>query len=276
MENVLGLNRFGLLAVAIVVFVGSVGVQAADDKRWPPAGVSFYGDPRVPDISGLWLGTATGQPGVPSVPNRGPADGRSETFWAPWPLPFTPAYQKIHEERVKAAKEGRALADVTARCVPFGMPRMLVSKFYPDEIVQTPGQVTIFVNSTFPIVIWTDGRVHPKDLALSFNGHSIGHWVGDTLFVDTVGLSGASSLDSFRHPVSTKLNMKWKIQRVANDVLHVHLTLYDDDTFTEPVVTTNIWHRKTEPGWQILDDSSCFENLKTNPDAAVAPGFIKF
>jgi hypothetical protein len=31
------------------------------------------------------------------------------------------------------------------------------------------------------------GRKHPDDPDLTFNGHSIGHWEGDTLVVDTVG-----------------------------------------------------------------------------------------
>ena len=170
----------------------------------------------------------------------------------------------------------RDLGDIGSRCLPTGMPRAIIAKNYPDEIVQTSGQVTIFVFNFFPTVIWTDGRGHPKDLAPSYNGHSTGHWVGDTLFVDTVGIKEETPLDGMRNPHSAKLHVKWTIQRVAKDVLHFHITLHDEDAFTEPVVMTSIWHRKDDPRWQILDDASCFENLKTSPDAAVTPGFIKF
>ncbi|MBA3896415.1 MAG: hypothetical protein H0X36_04625 [Sphingomonadaceae bacterium] len=230
----------------------------------------------MPDISGLWLGSQTGIPGEQPAPNRGPADGRPETYWAPWPLPYTPAYKKIADERAAAERAGVALADTSARCRPFGLPRMLVSKVYPDEIVQTPGQVTIFLNSTVPIMIWTDGRGHPKDIAPSFNGHSIGYWVGDTLFVDTVALNGQSSLDSLRHPISDKGHLRWSIRRVAPDTLHFSVTDYDDEAFTEPVTTTNIWTRKTDPRWQILDDASCFENNSKISDKPPEDGFIKF
>lgn len=277
MGNILGLNRFGLLAATLVVLAGTaVTAAAADEKKWPPAGMSYHGDPKAPDISGLWLGSATGIPGQAPAPGRGPADGRPATFWAPWPLPYTAPFQKIYDERIAAAKKGRQLGDISARCLPFGMPMMLVSKFYPDEIIQTPGQVTIFVNSTFPIAIWTDGRGHPKDLAPSYNGHSIGHWVGDTLMVDTVGILDTTPLDSFRNPHSAKLHMTWSILRVAPDTLHVHVTLYDEDAFTVPVVTTNIWQRKTEPQWQVLDDASCFENTKSLQEPSEEPGFTKF
>ena len=260
----------------LLALLACSSAAAAELSTWPPPGVSFFGRSSAPDISGLWIGTITGVPGVPFAPNRGSADGRPATFWAPWPPPYTPAYQKIYDDRLAAANAGRALGDYSAKCVPFGLPLMLVIKVYPDEIVQTPGEVTIFVNNTLPIMIWTDGRHHPKDLSPSFNGHSIGYWVGDTLFVDTVGLNGLSALNSARNPIGTHTHLKWSIQPVAKDTLHVHVTLYDEDAFTEPMVTTNIWKRVTDPNWQVLDDASCFENNQNDIDASGAVGFKKY
>ena len=153
---------------------------------------------------------------------------------------------------------------------------MLVSKHYPEEIVQTPGQVTFFMFGTFPIVVWTDGRPHPKGLAPSYNGHSTGYWVGKTLYVDTVGILGVTPMDSNHDPHSDQLHLKWSVQRVTPDVLHLTLTLYDDVAFTEPVTLVNTTHRKTTPEWQILDDQSCFENNQDTPPPKSAEGFIKF
>ena len=266
----LGLALAGLL-------LGAVPIDAANDQTWPPPGVSFHGDPNAPDISSLWMGTAMAVPGQGPANNSGKtADGRSPLYLTPWPLPFTPAYQKIADERAEAAKAGRALGDIGARCLPFGMPVMLLNKNYPDEIVQTPGVTSIFMFSTFPIMIWTDGRDHPKDLQPSYNGHSIGHWVGDTLFVDTVGIKDTTPIDGMRHPHSGKLHLKWTIQRVAKDILHTQITLYDEDAFTEPVTTTNIWERKTDRKWEMLDDGSCFENASGISEKPVEEGFIKF
>ncbi len=267
--------RCGLVG-AVLAACNTLPALAAP-AQWPPAGVSYHGATKAPDISGLWLGTATSVPGQKTpVGNRGTADKRPPTFWAPWPLPYTPTYQAIYDERVEMAKKGRQLGDISAKCLPFGMPMMLVSKFYPDEIVQTPGQVTIFVNSTFPIVIWTDGRGHPKDWKPSYNGHSIGHWAGNKLVVDTVGILGTTPIDSNRNPHSPKLNVKWTIERVSKDILHLNIRLHDEDAFTEPVVTTNIWHRKTDPKWQILDDASCFENNKEEGAGTSEDGFKKY
>ena len=261
------------LAAACTFWSGEA--RAADSAQWPPPGVSLNGDPGSPDISGLWLGTVTGVPGVPFAPNRGSADGRPATYWAPWPLPYTPKFQAIYDERVARASKGVQLGDSSAKCMPFGLPMMLAAKVYPDEIVQTPGEVTLFMNNTFPITIWTDGRDHPKDFTPSYNGHSTGHWVGDTLFVDTVAIMSSTPIDSFRNPHGPDIHIKWSIQKVGKDNLHLHVTLFDPAAFTEPVTTTNIWQRKTEPRWQILDDSSCFENNESNTTTP-GEGFIKF
>jgi hypothetical protein len=70
--------------------------------------------------------------------------------------------------------------------------------------------------------------------------------------------------------------MQWTVRRVAADVLHVQMTLYDEDALSEPMVTTEILHRKAGPNWQELDDASCFESNHNQPDQNGAPGFDKF
>ncbi|WP_174297125.1 hypothetical protein [Sphingomonas bacterium] len=273
----IGRKRLGLLA-AVAAALGSDPIAAAADDQWPPvAAVSLYGDPNRPDISGLWMGTAMGIPGQGVVSNSGKsADGRPPSYWSPWPLPYTTAYRKIYDERVASAKKGVQLGDISSKCLPFGLPTMVSSMNYPQEIVQTPGQVTFFEFGTFPIVVWTDGRSHPKGLAPSYNGHSIGYWQGRTLVVDTVGIMPTTSLDSHRDAHSGKLHLKWTVSRVAPDVLHTQITLYDDEAFTEPVTMTNIAHRKTDAKWALLDDQSCFENNQDVPPPDKASGFIKF
>lgn len=270
-------KRLALFGAAVAAICAAGSMAQAAEGQWPPAGVSYYGDPSVPDISGLWLGTAMAVPGQPPANNSGrTADGRSPLYLTPWPLPYTPEYQKIYDERVAAAKAGKALGDTGARCLPFGLPIMLLNKNYPDEIVQTPGVTTIFMFNTFPIMIWTDGRDHPKDLQPSYNGHSIGHWVGDTLFVDTVGINEHTPIDGMRNPHSGDLHIVWSIKRVAPNRLHTNITLYDGKAFTEPVTTTNIWALMTDPVWQVLDDASCFENASGISEKPVEEGFVRF
>ena len=269
----------GCALVAAVAAPSAGWAQTDAAEQWPPAGVSYYGDPGVPDISGLWMGVAMGVPGEGVANNTGvTADGRPPAYLAPWPLPYTAPYQKIYDDRVAAAKSGKQKGDLGSRCLPFGIPFLILSENFPNEVVQTPGQVTVFFFSAFPVVIWTDGRGHPADLKPSYNGHSIGHWVGDTLYVDTVGLRGDTPLETHFDPHSDQLHFQWTIQHVAGDRMHVHVTMYDKGAFTEPVTSTNIWARKTDKRWALLDDQSCFENaagVATNTKP-LEPGFVKF
>ena len=263
------MNGRGSLRLALTALLTLAAPAAA-------APLSLYGDAGVPNISGLWLGSLTGRPGIAPAPNRGPADGRPEVYWSPWPLPYTPAYQKIYDERVAALKKGVQLGDTGARCLPFGMPFILVSKVYPDEIVQTPGQVTIYVFGTDPVIIWTDGRPHPAALKPTWNGHSIGRWDGKVLRVDTVGIRGNTPLDGQRDPHSDKIHLVWSIERVGPDTLIFDITVDDPQAFTMPVHQTNVWARKDPPKWDVLDDQSCFENNQTKTDTVPDAGFVKF
>ena len=79
------------------------------------------------------------------------------------------------------------------RCKPSGGPCQFITPT-GTEIVDDPelGSIYIFDAAgpqTFR-VIYMDGREHPKDLESSFYGHSVGHWEGDTLVVDTVNKAG--------------------------------------------------------------------------------------
>ena len=67
-----------------------------------------------------------------------------------------------------------------------------------------------------------------------------------------------------------------RVEKVGADILHITLTLYDDEAFTEPVTLTNITQRKTGPEWAVLDDQSCFENNQEVAPPPKASGFIKF
>jgi hypothetical protein len=63
--------------------------------------------------------------------------------------------------------------------------------------------------------IYLDGA-HPKEVTPQPNGHSIGHWEGNTLVVDTIGFSGAGGKLSDEHVVEriTKLKIgnSWQLQ----------------------------------------------------------------
>ena len=79
---------------------------------------------------------------------------------------------------------------------------------FPFEIYQTP-QLIAFKYEYFDMVrlIFTDGRAHPPaDAPHSKTGHSVGHWEGDELVIDTTHLS-ASTITNNGLDHSDKIHM---------------------------------------------------------------------
>ena len=118
---------------------------------------------------------------------------------------------------------GRAVDDTMdpyiTSCAPFGIPR-LMNHAGPFEVLQTPGRVLMLFETGNSIrQIWMDGRGHPEDLDPSWMGHAIGHWEGDTLVVDTIGMTDKSWLDTAGHPHSDALHIVERIRRVDHDTL---------------------------------------------------------
>jgi hypothetical protein len=106
------------------------------------------------------------------------------------------------------------------------------------EIIQTPTKVIIIHEYRNSIRhIYTDGRQHPNNPELTWNGHSIGKWEGDTLVVDTVGFRDESWLDTGGHEHSTELHVVERFRRVNNDTLEIERTLIDPIAIAKPFVS---------------------------------------
>jgi hypothetical protein len=118
--------------------------------------------------------------------------------------------------------------------------------------------------------IYTDGRKHPEDLDPSFQGDSIGHWEGNTLVVETVGLKENLGLSLVtRGPVpahSARLRILERIHLDAkdSDLLVDEMTLEDPEALVEPYQQTLKWKRNRE---QELLEFVCAENDRNPVDA---------
>jgi hypothetical protein len=125
------------------------------------------------------------------------------------------------------------------RCAPKGFPRMMINAG-PMEIFQISNRVFMrFYFGNEMREIWTDGRKHPDDLDLTWRGHSVGQWDGDTLVVDTIGILGGEQgkfkwFDHAGNPHSDELHVVERIRRTSPDALQIDFRFEDPVTFTAP------------------------------------------
>jgi len=68
-----------------------------------------------------------------------------------------------------------------------------------NRITQGEDKITIEYGRGLTRTVYMDMDHHPEGIAPSRAGHSIGHWDGDTLVVDTIGFESASVAGSIPH-----------------------------------------------------------------------------
>jgi hypothetical protein len=176
------------------------------------------------------------------------------------PPPLSPAFAERFRLDSEARARGEVIADPTSRCLPQGMPRFMVAS-YPLEILQTGKQVTIIAEWSSQVRrIFTDGRKHPPadEVEITFNGHSIGHWEGQTLVVDTTGIRGDTSFDATPLRHSDKIHVSERLRLTDANTLQAVITVTDSGALTRPWVVTR-HYKRGGPELQIME-YVCEEN----------------
>lgn len=170
------------------------------------------------------------------------------------PPPLKPEYVAAWEAQQKAAKDadarGQPLFTDYVQCLPDGMPAMMVAMF-PMEVLQTPGQVTI-VQEAYNQVrrIYLDEKQIPlEDAEPGYWGHSVGHWQGDTLLVDTVGIKEKVRFRGVPH--SDQMRIHERIRLVTPDFFEDRITVEDPVYLTQP--WSFAWAYKRLPHYKMLE-----------------------
>lgn len=163
-------------------------------------------------------------------------------------FPYNAKYKAIYDKILAEEAKGIAINDKSADCQPPGIVRMM-AMVYPMEILQTPGQVTIIAEWEGQIRrIFTDGRPHPApdDLDLTYNGHSIGHWEGNTLLVDTVGILGEGIINDHGAPLGEQVHVTEKWWQEGPDTLKDEITVESPDALTRPIKAVKVFKRRKD------------------------------
>jgi hypothetical protein len=161
------------------------------------AATPAFGQPApesVPDLSGIWLHTLPGFEPLPSGPtaliNRSRrANGTGDIlklngdYTNPILKPEAAAVVKKHAE---LGLNGIGDPNPRNQCWPEGVPFLLTNG--PTQLVQEPDKITILYGYDHQVRHVRMNQQHPAQVTPSWYGDSVGHYEGDTLVIDTVGL----------------------------------------------------------------------------------------
>jgi len=230
------------------------------------------GDELLPPPSGP--GPVTNDPRYPYVDNGAARRAGIQPTYRVADL-NNPILQPWAKEEMKRANDevlaGKVPFRPRERCYPGGVPGFVVyTLVMPFYFLQTKKEVTI-VNAGGPEVRRVYLNVpHSANAKPSWYGESVGHYEnGDTLVVDTTGLSTKTFVDNYRTPHTEQLHVVERFKLIdGGKMLEDMITVEDPGAFTTKWSAVQRFRR--EEGRPLLEDV-CAENNYAFFDYNVAP-----
>lgn len=242
-----GRRRLALACAGVAAAVAfGVGASAATKSA-----------PR-PDIWGVWMGLTGAEGADPRFGNT--------------PYPTVPGFTAWGAEQSR--KEGTALTP--GECNPWSpMGFMGATGLFPIQILQGPNLIVIHHEAIVqPRRVYTDGRKHPPadETIPTFLGHSIAHWEGQVLVIDTTETNGRarpmngyvsgavnSGVDTTpRLPASDQAHFTERLRLVGGGkYLEDEITVDDPKVYLKPWSVKHYWQRRSDIDLQeyVCDDN---------------------
>jgi len=228
-------RAIGAIVIAAALALSLDGARAFDESKYP-------------DFSGQWDRGNGGAGWDPTKPN-----GLAQN------PPLTAEYQKIFEANVAAVAAGGEVYNDQSRCLPSGMPRMMIA-YEPIEVIVTPKTTYVRVDHLSEFRrIYTDGRDWPATIEPTFAGYSIGKWIDengdgryDVLEAETRAVKGPHSYDAngipFHQDGEAVFKERIHLDKDNPDILRDDVTTYDH-ALAHPWTVTRTYYRHRDAPW---------------------------
>ena len=232
-------RRSAILSIAAAL----IGVSVVSQVRAAP-----------PDLDGVW---------IPDVRDQ----KRQESENAP---PWKPEILSQVQRLAAEEKAGRPFL-VLSHCLPHGMPSWMLMTHDAFELLTTPGRITMLgeVDGNRMRRIYMDGRPHPEDPDLTLHGHSIGHWDGDVLVIDTTGIAPQAYIapsEAVGIPNNGGMHIVERLHLAKPNVLHDDMEITAPKILTATWKTTRIFRRYPERHYEITEGECAQEDLTAGKD----------
>jgi len=204
-------------------------------------------------INGLWESPWPGdqlpKPGEPKRPVEvGPAPLKAE---------YLAKYQAAQKAAAEATAQGKPIAGTNVtECLPEGFPAMMGPSF-PMEVISTGSQVNMTQEaySQTRRIYLNRKQMAVEDAEPQFFGHSVGHWEGNVLVVNTIGVKERVKMRGVPH--SANMRVDERMYPTGPSTFEDKITITDPQYLTAPWTFT--YHYKRKPGWD-LNEYVCENN----------------
>ena len=213
------------------------------------------GDDFLPPVSGP--GPVMSPKDRPYVPN---GNGRQPTYRiADTSNPILKPWAKEQMEKANAdVRAGKVPYITRERCWPAGVPGFTVyTRVQPIHFMQDKKKVTIVNELNTQIRHIYMDVPHSKNPKHTWYGESVGHYEGDELVVDTIGLNDKTFVDNYRTPHTDQIHVveRWKLIEGGN-ILQATVTVDDPGAFNMPWTGVQRWKKIARPLEEYLCEPS--------------------
>src|SRR5882757_5008362 len=278
-----------------MTLAGAVATPALAQTTAPSVGSSgsrTQSAASIPDFSGLWLHPGLGF----GPPLSGPGPVRNKTRLPSGASDFNrvvgdytnPILKPEAAEVVKKFGEislsGRIFPDPDNMCLQNPVPYILWN--FNVQLLQQPDKVTLIYQHDSDFRVVRLNQPHPATVIPSLHGDSVGHYEGDTLVIDTVGikLGPYRMIDRFGTPYTQALHVVERYRLIDPEAtkqaladaekewprvggvdpnykgkgLQLEFAVEDPGVFTMPWSATITYGRHPSQAW---DERVCAENV---------------
>jgi hypothetical protein len=275
--QVLLFSMFTAAIVAVPAFAGE-GASGMMELRWGKNAFNFEGMPSGPqplrNLSRLPNGTS----------NAGQLVGDYHN-----PI-LKPEAAAVVKQKGELAIAGKGFANSQDQCRSIAPPFTFAMQLGFEMLPTKEGDIAIVYDQNSNVRHIRMNAAHPGKLVPSSMGHSVGHWDGDTLVIDTVGVKvdDFTSVDRFGTPQSDAMHVVERYRLVDGPVakaaqeayekregtvggggrvagytpdtslkgLQLEVTMEDPKVFTAPL-TALVTYRRVTTQWQ---EQVCADN----------------
>jgi hypothetical protein len=265
-----------------MILAGAIGVPALAQTTAP-----------IPDFSGVWLHPGLGF----GPPLSGPGPVRNKSRLPTGASNFNlivgdhtnpilkPEAAEVVKKHGEISSSGRIFPDPDNMCLQNPVPYIFWN--FNVMLLQQPDKVTLVYPHDSDFRVVRLNQPHPATVTPSLHGDSVGHYEGDTLVIDTVGvkLGRHRMIDRFGTPYSPALHVVERYRFLDYEAtkealalaekewprvggvdpnyqgrgLQLEFTVEDPGVFTMPWSATITYGRNPNQSW---DERICAENVE--------------
>ncbi|MEY4880562.1 MAG: hypothetical protein RJB62_2031 [Pseudomonadota bacterium] len=233
--------------------------EAATDMSFMPVMPATPQD-HVPSLAGWWQHNVshladpeTGEGPVSHLPGMQHLYGQDRGQGLPgtdlWignyndPLLQPWAADLIRARGEKEQSMGQSDWQLLQLCMLVGTPHILLLRD-PVEFLQEDDMVTIFYHRDQQVRRVSMNAQHPENVVPSPYGHSVGWYEGESLVIDTVGMTNVGPIDYYGTPHTDALHVVERYTVIEDGAaLHAEVFVEDAGTFTAPWMGTQRYDR---------------------------------